>query len=121
MGHAFPAALGAKVAFPDRQVVSISGDGGFLMTGQELATAVQHGINVVAIVINDRCLTGIAALQDARHGGRRIAVDLVNPDFVRFAESFGAPGLRVTCAEEFKPALEKALRVEKPVLIEILC
>ncbi len=121
MGHAFPAALGAKVAFPGRQVVSVSGDGGFLMTGQELATAVQHGINVVAIVINDRCLTGIAALQDARHGGRRIAVDLVNPDFVRLAESFGALGLRVTCAEEFKPALEKALRVEKPVLIEIVC
>jgi len=58
MGHAFPAALGAKVAFPDRQVVSVSGDGSFIMTGQELATAVQHGINVVAIVINDRCLTG---------------------------------------------------------------
>jgi thiamine pyrophosphate-dependent acetolactate synthase large subunit-like protein len=121
MGHAFPAALGAKVAFPDRQVVSVSGDGCFLMTAQELATAVQHGINVVAIVINDRCLTGIAALQDTRYGGRRIAVDLVNPDFVRFAESFGALGLRVGYAEEFKPALEKALRAEKPVLIEIVC
>ena len=121
MGHAFPAALGAKVAFPGRQVVSVSGDGCFLMTGQELATAVQHGINVVAIVINDRCLTGIAALQDAHYGGRRIAVDLVNPDFVRFAESFGALGLRVTRPEEFNPALQKALWAGKPVLIEILC
>ncbi|PYS45183.1 MAG: hypothetical protein DMG13_32640, partial [Acidobacteria bacterium] len=121
MGHAFPAALGAKVAFPGRQVVSVSGDGCFLMTGQELATAVQHGINVVAIVINDRCLTGIAALQDAYYGGRRVAVDLVNPDFVRFAESFGALGLRVTRAEEFKPALQKALWAQKPVLIEIMC
>jgi len=121
MGHAFPAALGAKVAFSDRQVVSVSGDGCFLMTGQELATAVQHGINVVGIVINDRCLTGIAALQDAHYGGRRVAVDLVNPDFVRYAESFGALGLRVTRAEGFKPALQKALWAEKPALIEIVC
>ena len=120
MGHAFPAALGAKVAFPDRQVVSVSGDGCFLMTGQELATAVQHGINVVAIVINDRCLTGIAALQDAHYNGRRVAVDLVNPDFVQLAESFGALGLRVINAENFKPALLKSLRAEKPVLIEIV-
>jgi acetolactate synthase-1/2/3 large subunit len=121
MGQAFPAALGAKVAFPDRQVVSVSGDGCFLMTGQELATAVQHGINVVAIVINDRCLTGIAALQDTHYRGRRVAVDLVNPDFVRFAESFGALGLRVTRPDQFKPALEKALEAGKPALIEIVC
>jgi len=121
MGHAFPAALGAKVAFPDRQVVSVSGDGCFLMTGQELATAVQHNINVVAIVINDRCLTGIAALQDVQYDGRRIAVDLINPDFVRFAESFGAVGLRVTRTEEFKPALQRALQEEKPVLVEVVC
>ena len=121
MGHAFPSALGAKVAFPDRQVVSVSGDGCFLMTGQELATAVQHGINVVAIVINDHCLTGIAALQDVQYRGRRVAVDLVNPDFVRFAESFGALGLRVMRSEEFKPALQKALQAARPVLIEIVC
>ena len=119
MGHAFPAALGAKVAFPHRQVVSVSGDGCFLMTGQEMATAVQHGINVVAIVINDRCLTGIAALQDSHYNGRRIAVDLVNPDFVRLAESFGALGLRVANAAEFKPALEEALRAGKPALISV--
>src|SRR5438309_1927556 len=112
MGHAFPAALGAKVAFPGRQVVSVSGDGCFMMTGQELATAVQHGINVVAIVINDRCLTGIAALQDSQYNGRRVAVDLVNPDFVRYAESFGALGFRVRQPEEFKPALQKALEAE---------
>ena len=121
MGHAFPAALGAKVAFPHRQVISVSGDGCFMMTGQELATAVQHGINVVAIVINDRCLTGIAALQDVQYGGRRIAVDLLNPDFVRYAESFGALGLQVREAKEFKPALERALEAERPALIEIVC
>jgi acetolactate synthase-1/2/3 large subunit len=121
MGHAYPAALGAKVAFPERQVVSVSGDGCFLMTGQELATAVQHGIDVVAIVINDRCLTGISALQDTQYQGHRVAVDLVNPDFVRFAQSFDALGLRVTRADQFKPALESALRAGKPALIEIVC
>jgi len=121
MGHAFPAALGAKLAFPDRQVVSVSGDGCFLMTGQELATAVQHGINVVAIVINDRCLTGIAALQNAQYHGRREAVDLVNPDFVRFAESFGAVGLRVTRSHDFKSAIETALGTDRPTLVEIVC
>ncbi len=121
MGHAFPAALGAKVAFPRRQVVSVSGDGCFMMTGQELATAVQHGINVVAIVINDHCLTGIAALQDVQYRGRRSAVDLLNPDFVRYAESFGALGLQVRQSTEFKPALEKALEAERPALIEIVC
>src|SRR5438093_1991634 len=121
MGHAFPAALGAKVAFPHRQVVSVSGDGCFMMTGQELATAVQHGINVVAIVINDRCLTGIAALQDVHYDGRRIAVDLVNPDFVCLAASFGALGLRVEQPKEFRPALLKALEAATPSLIEIVC
>jgi acetolactate synthase-1/2/3 large subunit len=120
MGHAFPAALGAKAAFPDRQVVSVSGDGCFLMTGQELATAVQHGIDVVAIVINDRCLTGIAALQDSHFNGRRIAVDLLNPDFVQLAESFGALGLRVTNARDFIPALRKAISAGKPTLIEVV-
>jgi thiamine pyrophosphate-dependent acetolactate synthase large subunit-like protein len=121
MGHAFPAALGAKLAFPERQVVSVSGDGCFLMSGQELATAAQYGISVVAIVINDRCLTGIAALQDAHYGGRRIAVDLVNPDFVRFAESFGAVGFRVEKREDFRPALRTALQTPSVSLIEIVC
>jgi len=102
-------------------VVSVSGDGCFLMTCQELATAVQYGINVLAIVINDRCLTGIAALQDAQYGGRREAVDLVNPDFVCFAESFGALGLRVTTPDQFRPALERALQADRPALIEIVC
>ena len=90
------------------------------MTGQELATAVQHDINVVAIVINDRCLTGIAALQDAHYNGRRMAVDLRNPDFVKFAESFGALGFRVKNRQEFKPVLREALQSCKPALVEIV-
>jgi len=119
MGHGFPAALGAKVAYPNRQVVSVSGDGGFMMTAQELATAVQHNINVVAIVINDNCLNAIKAIQDRSYGGRHIAIHLRNPDFVRFAESFGAIGLRVEKPEEFQNALVKALDADAPVLIEV--
>ena len=119
MGHGFPAALGAKVAYPNRQVVSVSGDGGFMMTGQELATAVGHNINVVAIVINDNSLTAIKAIQERSYGGRHIAVHLHNPDFVKFAESFGAIGLRVAKPEQFQDALVKALALDAPVLIEI--
>jgi len=119
MGHGFPAALGAKVAYPNRQVVSVSGDGGFMMTGQELATAVQHNINVVAIVINDNSLNAIKAIQDRNYGGRHIAVNLHNPDFVKFADSFGAIGLRVEEPEQFRNTLVKALEADAPVLIEI--
>jgi acetolactate synthase-1/2/3 large subunit len=120
MGHAFPAALGAKAAWPERQVVSVSGDGGFLMTSQELATAVRFGLNVVAIVINDHCLTGIKSMQDAAYGGRHIAVDLHNPDFMQYAAAFGALGLRVQRPEEFAPALRQALEAGRPALVEVV-
>jgi acetolactate synthase-1/2/3 large subunit len=120
LGHGFPAALGAKVAYPERQVVAVCGDGGFMMTCQEMATAVQHGINVVVIVINDRALTAIKSLQDKHYGGRHIAINLQNPDFVKFAESFGARGLRVEKIEQFKPAMMEALNAGVPVLVEIV-
>ena len=67
------------------------------------------------------CFTGIAALQDVKYGGRREAVDLVNPDFVRFAESFGSLGLRVKTPDDFRPALERALQADRPALLEIVC
>ena len=120
LGHGFPAALGAKVAYPKRQVVAVCGDGGFMMTCQEMATAVQHGINVVVIVINDHALTAIKSLQDRHYGGRHIAIDLQNPDFVQFAESFGARGLRVNNIEQFKPTIIEALNADVPTLVEIV-
>jgi acetolactate synthase-1/2/3 large subunit len=119
MGHGFPAAVGAKAAFPERQVVAISGDGGFLMTAQELACAVQEKLPVVAIVINDQCLSAMKGIQKRSFDGRHIAVDLVNPDFVRFAEAYGAMGLRVQVLEEFEPALREALDADRPAIIEI--
>jgi acetolactate synthase-1/2/3 large subunit len=119
MGYGLPAAIGAKVAFPDRQVVAIAGDGGFLMTAQELACAVQEQLAVVTVVINDNCLSAMKGIQNRWYDGRHIAVDLVNPDFTQFAESFGALGLRVRSVNEFEPALRSALRAERPSVIEI--
>ena len=119
MGYGFPAAIGAKVAFPERQVIAVAGDGGFMMTAQELACAVQERINVVVVLINDNCLSAIKGIQNRSYGGRHIAVDLINPDFVRFTESFGALGLRVTRVEEFEPALRQALEAGKPAVIEV--
>jgi acetolactate synthase-1/2/3 large subunit len=119
MGYGLPAALGAKAALPGRQVVSVVGDGGFLMTAQELACAVQEKLNVVTIVINDNCLSAMKGIQNRTYGGRHIAVDLVNPDFVQFAESFGALGLRVETVDQFEPALREALAANRPALIEV--
>jgi acetolactate synthase-1/2/3 large subunit len=119
MGHGLPAALGAKAAFPGRQVIAVAGDGGFLMTGQELACAVQHKLNVVTIVINDRCLSAMKGIQNRWFEGRHIAVDLVNPDFAKLAEAYGALGLRVQVLDEFEPALREALQADRPALIEV--
>jgi len=118
MGYGLPAAIGAKIAFPDRQVVSVSGDGGFLMTCGELATAVKYDLHVVAVVANDSCLGSIWRMQEDRFPGRHIGVELRNPDFVRLAESFGAVGIGVDRPEELRPAVERALEMDGPVVIE---
>ncbi len=83
MGYALPAALGAKAAFPDRVVVAVVGDGGFLMSGMELASAVQEKLPIVVVLVNDNCLSLIKSSQDRHFGGRHIGVDLQNPDFLR--------------------------------------
>src|SRR5262249_50046121 len=89
MGYGIPAALGAKAAFPERTVVSVVGDGCFLMSGMELATAVQEDLPIVVVLVNDSSLTLIKALQQRRYEGRYLGVDLRNPDFGRFARAFG--------------------------------
>ncbi len=119
MGHGLPGAIGAKLAFPERQVVALAGDGGFLMTGQELATAVQENVPVVCLVVNDGCLTAIGTLQDQRYRGRRFAVDLKNPDFAAYARAFGALGFTVRRPQELRPALDRALRARRPALLDL--
>ena len=119
LGYAFPAALGAKTAHPDKAVVCFTGDGGFLMGSPELATAMKYGINVVTIIVNDRSLSGIKGAQQKYYEGRIIDVDLHNPDFVDFAKSFGAYGRCVDDLSEFKSIFEEALSLDRPSLIEV--
>jgi acetolactate synthase-1/2/3 large subunit len=119
LGSGFPTALGAKVAHPDRPVVAITGDGGFMFGVQELATAVQFNIGVVVLVFNNNAYGNVRRDQRERFEGRVVASDLVNPDFVKLAESFGVGTARVTSPATFRPALEKALGEGGPYLIEI--
>ena len=119
LGSGFPTALGAKVANPDRPVVAITGDGGFMFGVQELATAVQFNIGVVTLVFNNNSYGNVRRDQRERFEGRVVASDLVNPDFVKLAESLGVGAARVTSPEVFRPALEKALAHGRPYLIDI--
>jgi acetolactate synthase-1/2/3 large subunit len=119
LGSGFPTALGAKVAHPDRTVAAISGDGGFMFGVQELATAVQFNIAVVTLVFNNNSYGNVRRDQIERFDGRVVASDLVNPDFVRLAESFGVGAARVTSPDGFRPVLEKALAHGGPYLIDI--
>ena len=119
LGSGFPTALGAKVAHPDTPVVAITGDGGFMFGVQELATAVQFNIGVVTLVFNNNAYGNVRRDQRERFDGRVVAADLVNPDFVRLAASFGVGAARVTSPDTFRPALEKALAGSGPYLIDI--
>jgi acetolactate synthase-1/2/3 large subunit len=119
LGSGFPTALGAKVAHPDRPVVAITGDGGFMFGVQELATAVQFNIGVAVLVFNNNSYGNVRRDQRERFDGRIVASDLVNPDFIRLAESFGVGAARVTSSDHFRPALEKALAHGGPYLIDI--
>jgi acetolactate synthase-1/2/3 large subunit len=119
MGYGLPAAIGAKVAFPQRQVVSISGDAGFQMTMAELATAAQHNIGVVSVVVNDGGLTLIKYVQDRQYGGRRFEVDLVNPDFARLGASYGIEAVQLTDPSALGPTVERLLSNGRPALVEL--
>ncbi|MDE0076483.1 MAG: thiamine pyrophosphate-binding protein [Caldilineaceae bacterium] len=121
LGCAYPIALGAKVGCPDRVVVSVSGDGGFLYNVQELSTAVQYGINAVAVVFNDNAYGNVLRAQMEEFDGHVLGTRLHNPDFVAMAQSFGAHGVLAEDADALQGALEAAVAGEngKPVLIEV--
>jgi acetolactate synthase-1/2/3 large subunit len=117
LGMSLPVALGAKVACPARPVVAIAGDGGFMYNVQELATAVQHGIAVVAVVFDDGAYGNVRRMQRELYGNRIIASDLRNPDFVRLAESFGMAARQVAGPDELAGALADALARGEPALL----
>jgi acetolactate synthase-1/2/3 large subunit len=119
LGFALPTALGAKVAHPDRKVVAICGDGGFMFNVQELSTAVAHGLDVVVVLFNDGAFGNVKRIQKTSYGGRTIAVDLHNPDFVALARSFGMRGERAETPDALASALRDALAAHAPALIEV--
>jgi len=120
MGFGFPAAIGAKVARPECDVVNIAGDGSFLMNSQEMATAVVNRINVVSCIFNNGYLGMVKQWQDLFYGKRRSAVDLRgSPDFVRLAEAYGGWGDRATRPGEIGPKLREALKSGKPAILDI--
>ena len=118
LGFGLPAAIGAKVARPDRPVVVLCGDGGFLFNCQELAVAAQFDVPIVALVFNDSAYGVLKPQQMARYGQAH-AVDLVNPDFVALAGAFGVDGCRVTSIEQLGPAVAKAIEADRSALIEL--
>jgi acetolactate synthase-1/2/3 large subunit len=119
LGWGYATALGAQHALSHAPVLSINGDGGFLYTGNELATAMRHRIPLVAVVFVDGAFGNVRRIQEEQFGNRLIACDLANPDFVKFAESFGAAGRRARGPEELRIALREAIAAREPTLIEV--
>lgn len=119
LGFGLPSALGVKAAHPDRPVVCMTGDGGFMFAAQELATAVQEQIALVVLLFNNHAFGNVRRDQETRFGNRVIGADLVNPDFLEFAASFNLEAHRVSSPEQLRPALAAAIAAQRPVMIEI--
>jgi len=119
LGWGYATALGAQHARPDVPVLSINGDGGFLYTGNELATAIRHRIPLVAVIFADGAFGNVRRIQQEQFGNRLIACDLANPDFVKYAESFGAAGRRARGPDELRHALKESFARREPTLIEV--
>jgi acetolactate synthase I/II/III large subunit len=120
MGYGVPAAIAAKIVYPHRTVISVAGDGCFLMSGNELATAVRYDARVIFIVVNNSQYGTIRMHQERHFPGRQSATALNNPDFAAYAESFGLAGFRVTQTDDFADAFAAAQNAGKPALIEII-
>jgi acetolactate synthase-1/2/3 large subunit len=119
MGYGVPAAVAAKIVHPERIVVSWNGDGCFLMNGQELATAVQYGADVIFFVVNNAMYGTIRMHQERDYPSRVIGTELINPDFAALARAYGAHGEAVERTEDFAAAFERALGARRPALIEL--
>ena len=119
MGYGMPAAIAAKLRYPERCVVAVAGDGDFMMTGQEFATAMQYRVNIIVIVVNNGTYGTIRMHQEREYPGRVIGTDMVNPDFVMLAQAHGAHAERVVATEQFEPAFARCLRADKLALIEV--
>jgi len=119
MGYGVPAAVTAKLVHPGRTVICFAGDGDFLMSGQELATAFQYDLPIVVLVVNNGMYGTIRMHQERSYPGRVVGTDLVNPDFAAYARAFGAHGETVTETSQFPDAIERALTAGRPALLEL--
>jgi acetolactate synthase-1/2/3 large subunit len=119
MGYGVPAAIAAKIARPERTVVCFSGDGDFLMCGQELATAIQYDVPVVIVIVNNGMYGTIRMHQEKHYPGRVVGTDLRNPHFAAYARAFGAVGEIVEETAQFGPAFERIVASGKPGIIDI--
>ncbi|MEN9499941.1 MAG: putative acetolactate synthase isozyme large subunit, partial [Pseudomonadota bacterium] len=119
MGYAVPSAIGAKIVHPERPVIAFVGDGGFLMTGQEIATAFHHSVNPVIMVFNNQMYGTIRMYQERAYPHRVSGTALTNPDFARFIEAFGGHGEIVEKTDDMVPAVKRALASGKPAIVEV--
>ena len=119
MGYAVPAAVAASILYPGRQVVAFAGDGGFLMTGQEIATAMHHGAAPIVLVFDNGMYGTIRMYQERAFPGRVSGTALTNPDFAKLAEAYGAHGETVTRTEEFLPAFRRAVASRRPAVLAL--
>jgi len=120
MGYGVPAAIAAKLTYPERMVVAFTGDGDFLMTGQEMATATQENIAIIVVIINNGMFGTIRMHQEIHHPGRISATALHNPDFVLLAQAYGAHGERITHTEQFEAAFERAVASKRSAVLELV-
>ena len=121
MGYSLPASIGAQIGRPDKLIVNITGDGGFMMNVQELLTVLTYNLPIKIAILNNRYLGMVRQWQELFFDKRYAFTDLHNnPNFAKLAESFGITGMRVSEVKEVRPALEKALDINGPVLIEFL-
>jgi acetolactate synthase I/II/III large subunit len=118
LGFEYPTALGAKVACPDRPVIAICGDGGFMYNAQEMSTAVKYGINAVAVVFNDEAFGNVSRDLDEAWGGT-FSAELKNPDFMKLADAYGVVGLRAEKPTDVGDLVRKALSLNRPALVEV--
>jgi acetolactate synthase I/II/III large subunit len=119
LGWGYGTALGAQAAAPGRKVVLATGDGGFMFQASELATAMRHMLPVVVVVFDDGAFGNVRRIQEQQYGNRLIACDLTNPDFVKFAESFGMAAFRATTPETLETALRQAFALDAPALVHV--
>jgi acetolactate synthase-1/2/3 large subunit len=119
MGYGVPAAVAAKLVRPDKTVICFAGDGDFLMSGQELATAMQYDLPFVILLVNNGMYGTIRMHQERHYPGRVVGTELANPDFAAYARAFGAHGATVTETSQFPDAFDRALDAGKPALLEL--